>query len=143
MTPPTTLRIQRYDGEAALTVAGHLEALDADFSAWLKTSPPRPGLLLMTGSADARLVGYLAARVSPGHIRLERFAVAPALDPSSAADFTRQLVEGTLEAADLPWADVQLGSGSPALPHLLRTGWHPAPTQPAAGELLLTSGVAT
>ena len=106
--------------------------------AWLETCTAEPGFRLVTMSMDGLLVGFLAGVVHDAVIDLRHLTIAASVR-TRHPDLVGALVDAFVESCELPWADVHVPSGCPALGHLISQGWLPGPeSHGREGALVLT-----
>lgn len=121
------LRLIHVRGEDCQAYAPAIAAVDfARTADWVDDRIDLEGLHLVMASVNAHIAGFAAARANGALIEIGRVGVSPVLF-SQQDEVLSAMVEGVLDCASRPWADVRVASDSPALVHLLRTGWQPTP----------------
>lgn len=128
------LNLTSYRAEELPRIARALEELVGETPHWL--SSPQPGLVLVTASLHAHLVGCIAGQVEAGVVTIiETLESTWARNHESV---NAALVEGLLDAVDQPWVQVRVDRGSPAAVYLLGAGWEPEPRTEPSHQLILS-----
>lgn len=139
------LRLIHAPGEQANSFATAVAAIDPEQPVdWLAERAAEEGFHLVLASMNAHVVGFMAAQVDGALIEIIHAVVSPVV-AAQHPEVLSALVEGTLDCDARPWADVRISKDSPALVHLLRTGWQPVaadrPQRPAHMLTLTGAGV--
>ena len=135
---PTTrpgLRLTLYPDHEALHITDILQQLElvgarvpfggnpqggtdgGDASRWIESCAVEEGFRLVTLSMDGLLVGFVAGVVTPGRVELRHLTMASSVR-TRHPELLDLLGEAFVDASQMPWAEVVVAPGCPALAHL-------------------------
>ena len=86
-------------------------------SRWIESCAVEEGFRLVTLSMDGLLVGFVAGVVTPGRVELRHLTMASSVR-TRHPELLDLLGEAFVDASQMPWAEVVVAPGCPALAHL-------------------------